>query len=605
VQFQRIHDRWNDFGDKPQSHKGKEKAKYTDEDVPRLQDTWFKQYEDIFQEQPEKLPPKREVVHRIPLKDPKKEYKYYSPRCPEYLRAQLREKMAKYICAGWWVDASVHQAVPMLCIPKKDNSLRTALDCRQRNANTYQDVTPFPDQDNIRNDVAKAKYRSKIDMTNAYEQILVHEEDIPHTAFATIYGTFHSRVMQIGDCNAPSTFQRLMTSIFREHIGQFVHVYLDDIFVYSDSIEEHEEHLKKIFDLLRKHEFHLRDTKVQLYANKMDCLGHIIDNEGIHAAESKMERIRDWRTPRNYNDVQKFLGLIQYIAPFLPDISQYTTPLSSMTSNGQSFSWRAIHEHCFQQIKNVCASTPVLRPVDLNSPEDIWVICDASVSGCGAMYGQGKSWQDCRPAGFMSKKFSNAQRNYGVSELEALAILEALLKWEDKLRGRRINIVTDHRALEFFHSKKHLSPRQTRWMDFLSRFDTDIKYVKGSLNKVADALSRYYANDTWYDTHPQSDYVNADVRLDREGDDLTQDRRKEVQEDVVKLHALRVANTLERRRSQRILNKQEQRDLEAAKLNAGMPPIDEFAFVPAVSTSNPTVHMVKICRRLYSTHTQS
>ena len=155
-----------------------------------------------------------------------------------------------------------------------------AIDCRKWNDNTFSDVTPFPDQDNICNDVARAKVRSKIDMSNAYEQILVHEDD---TAFATIYGTFYSCVMQIGDCNAPATFQRLMTSVFQDCIGKFVHVYLDDIFVFSESVEDHEKHLKVVFELLRKNLFYLREDKVQLYANEVDCLGHKIDDKGIHA----------------------------------------------------------------------------------------------------------------------------------------------------------------------------------------------------------------------------------------------------------------------------------------------------------------------------------
>ena len=111
------------------------------------------------------------------------------------------------------------------------------------------------------------------------------------------------------------------------------------------------------------------------------------------------------------------------------------------------------------------------------------------------MYGQGPSWQKCRPAGFMSKKFTTAQQNYAVHELETLAILEALIKWEDKLIGYKIHVITDHKALEFFKTQSTLTARQRRWMDYMSKFDFDITYVKGELNKVADCLSRYYESD--------------------------------------------------------------------------------------------------------------
>jgi len=187
-----------------------------------------------------------------------------------------------------------------------------------------------------------------------------------------------------------------------------------------------------------------------------------------------MSQIRNWRQPRNYNDVQKFVGLVQYLAHFLPDVSSYTGPLSAMSKNGQLFAWRPLHDKCFEMIKYICCKTPVLVPVNHDKDDPIWVICDASVSGVGAMYGQGLTWQTCRPAGFMSRKFTDAQRHYHVFEQETIAILEALLKWEDKLIGYCIHVVTDHQALEFFKTQDRLSSRQTQWMEYLSRFDFDI-----------------------------------------------------------------------------------------------------------------------------------
>jgi hypothetical protein len=174
------------------------------------------------------------------------------------------------------------------------------VDARQRNDNTLKDVTPLPDQDVIREDVARAKYRSKIDLADAYEQVRVEPRDVPKTLFSTIMGTYHSNVVQQGDCNAPATFQRLMTSIFRDVIGRFIHVYLDDIFVFSDTVEDHEKFLKVAFDRLRENHLYLKWKKCNLYADKIECLGHIIDDHGIHLDTDKMEQIRNWRTPRNY-----------------------------------------------------------------------------------------------------------------------------------------------------------------------------------------------------------------------------------------------------------------------------------------------------------------
>jgi hypothetical protein len=129
----------------------------------------------------------------------------------------------------------------------------------------------------------------------------------------------------------------------------------------------------------------------------------------------------------------------------------------AMTQNGAPFHWCLIHQRCFDMIKRICYKTPIICPIKPKRDEPIWLICDTSRTGVGVMYGQRPSWQQCRPAGFMSKKFTTAQHNYTVHELEALAILEALQKWEDKLIWYKVHIITDHKALEFFTTQVNLS----------------------------------------------------------------------------------------------------------------------------------------------------
>ncbi|GLB37195.1 putative DNA RNA polymerase [Lyophyllum shimeji] len=538
----------------------KAQGRLTPADYPRLRQQWHDEFEDMVGGTKPVLPPWREVNHEINLIDEDKQYQYHAPRCPMSLRDEFYAKINKYVDAKWWEPRSVKQAAPLLCIPKKDGSLRTPLDARQRNNNTIKDVTPLPDQEIIREDVARAKIRSKIDLTDAYEQVRVRTEDVHKTAFTTIAETYVSNIMQIRDCNAPATFQRLMTSIFRDAIGKFMHVYLDDIFIFSETIEEHEQHLRVVFERLREHSLYLKWKKCELYADRVDCLGHIINDQGIHPDADKLARIRDWRTPRNYNDIQRFVGLVNYLGHFLPDITAYTGPLMAMTQNGAPFYWRPIHQRCFDMIKRICCKTPIIKPIEPKTGEPIWLICDASKSGVGAMYGQGPTWAQCRPAGFMSKKFTNAQQNYAVHELETLAILEALMKWEDKLVGYKIHVITDHKALEFFKTQSNMTPRQRRWMEYMSKFNFDITYVKGDLNKVADCLSRYYESDTAQDVHNVYDYVNVDARIDPTGEDLPAHHYQEVVERTVEVRAMQ-ETTL--RRSQRIQERREEREIEA------------------------------------------
>lgn len=548
---------------------------WTTEDIPRLRDEWLKKYERILSGVPEKLPPMREINHEIPLIDDQHRYRYHTPRCPDALKPKVLDKIRRYVHAGWWEFKNVPQAAPMMCLPKKDGGLRTVFDCRQRNDNTIHDVSPFPDQEQIRTDVARAKYRSKIDLSDAYEQVRIVPGDVAKTAFATIYGTMISYVMQQGDCNAPSTFQRLMTLVFQDHIGRFVHAYLDDIFVYSDTIDDHQEHLGKVFDCLEKAELYLKASKCDLYSPSMDCLGHIIDDKGLHASADKMAKVREWRTPRNYNDVQKFLGLVQYLAHFMPDVSSFTGPLAEITRNGHTFTWNPIHEKCFRMIKVLSCRVPILRPIDARRTEPIWVICDVSLYGVGALYGQGEDWRTCRPAGFMSKKFTPAQHAYRVFELETIAILEALLKWEDKLLGYKINIVTDHKSLEFFKTQAHFSPRQTRWMEYLERFNYSITYIKGELNKVADCLSRYYESDRDGENHTYDEYVNADVRFDPDGDELPMERAAELRAMVTRSASkLKSKEEAEQRQKEAEELHKNEEDPEATQPEEAVEPLD-------------------------------
>ena len=140
----------------------------------------------------------------------------------------------------------------------------------------------------------------------------------------------------------------------------------------------------------------------------MDCLGNLIDEHGLHADTDKMAHIRDWHTPRSHKDVQRFLGLVQYLAHFMPTVMAYTGPLSVICRGRQPFLWKPLHDACLNHIKAIACKSPILKPIDPKINKPIWVICDMLMSGIGAMYGQGETWQTCHPSGFMSKKFTTA-----------------------------------------------------------------------------------------------------------------------------------------------------------------------------------------------------
>ena len=165
-----------------------------------------------------------------------------------------------------------------------------------------------------------------------------------------------------------------MTSIFCNCISWFIHVYLDNIFIFSRSIEEYENHLGIVFQWLRDHHLFLSKSKVDLYSKRLECLSHIIDDQGIHVDANKMWCICEWRCPRTFNDVQCFLGLVQYLAHYMPDISTYSTPLLGCVRNGCPFKWMPLLDKCFESIKTLACKALILKPIDHNNPDPIWVL---------------------------------------------------------------------------------------------------------------------------------------------------------------------------------------------------------------------------------------
>ena len=187
-------------------------------------------------------------------------------------------------------------AILLLCIPKTgaELKLRTVIDAREKNNNTIIDTTPLPNQDLIREAVASHKYTSVIDMTDAYEQMCITPEDVPKTIFTSPLRTFVSNVLQQGDCNGPSSWQRLMTYVFHDQIGVKMWVYIDNIYIFSNTISKHKEVLQYVLECLTKEHLYISPKKFNPYAIRFNCLSHFCDKFGLHASADKLELICKW-----------------------------------------------------------------------------------------------------------------------------------------------------------------------------------------------------------------------------------------------------------------------------------------------------------------------
>ena len=255
---------------------------------------------------------------------------------------QWAEKRDAYLKSGRWEITSAGNTVPMLLIPKPSThppELRTVVDLREWNKNTKKLTSPLPDIDGMLRRTARHKYRTTLDMKSAYEQIRIIPEHVPRSTVTTPDGNMVSHVIQIGDCNAPATYQALMNYLFSAYIGQFMDIYLDDIVVYSDVLDDHVAHVKSILDILKREKLYLSRSKLRFIQPVLKILGRVIDDEGIRMDPDKVNSVLSWKVPTNRDLLRGFIGSVGYLADDIPNVRIPMGILSALTGDTVLFRW--------------------------------------------------------------------------------------------------------------------------------------------------------------------------------------------------------------------------------------------------------------------------
>lgn len=447
------------------------------------------EYRDVFGELPPGLPPEREVDHRIELVPGSTPASRPMIRMAPAQQDELKKQLQELTDMGFIQPSKSPYGAPVLFVKKKDGTMRMCVDYRALNSITIKNRYPLPRIDELFDRLQGAKVFSKIDLRSGYHQIRIHADDVPKTAFRTRYGHFEFLVLPFGLTNAPATFMHLMHQIFRPLLDSFVLVFLDDILIYSRTPEEHEQHVRQVLQLLRKHRLYAKPSKCELFRERVEFLGHMIDRDGLRMMSDKVRAVREWPVPASVEEVRSFLGTVGYYRKFIHMFSDVAAPITELLQKGTKFHWDQSQQQAFEQLKDAISKEPVLTLPDPSRP--YVVTTDASGFAVGATLSQDVG-RGLQPIAFLSKKMLPAERNYPVHEQELLAIIVALREWRHYLSGARftIQVRTDHKSLRHFQSQPHLSPRQTRWLDLLAEFDFEIQYQEGKSNVVADGLSR-------------------------------------------------------------------------------------------------------------------
>lgn len=449
-------------------------------------------YQDVFPAKlPQTLPPKREMDHRILLKPGTEPIFRKQYRLSPADAAELDKQCEEHLAAGWISSSTSPFNAPSIFVGKKDGGRRWCNDNRALNEATIKDKTPLPlIEDMLARLQGPPKLYSKLDLKKGFYQIQIHPDDRYKTAFSTPKGHFQWNVMCMGLTNAPATFQALMQKVLKERLYQSVMVFVDDILIYSHSIEEHIEHVEWVLSKLREHQLYAALEKCEFGRTEISFLGHTLSAKGISVMKEKIEAIQNWPDLCNAKETRSFLGLTGYHRKWVKDYGRIAAPLTELTKPSKSFIWGENEKSAFIQLKKAITNAPVLVPADPQKP--FRVTTDASGFAVGAILSQADANGAQQPLAYYSHKMSSTERNYPVHEQELLAVFLAFKHWRCYLHGciHPVNIITDHESLKYINIQPHLSARQARIIEFLQDFDLVISYRPGSENAGADALSR-------------------------------------------------------------------------------------------------------------------
>jgi hypothetical protein len=297
-------------------------------------------------------------------------------------------------------------------------------------------------------------------LRHAYHLVRIREGDEWKTTFRTKYGSFEWLVMPFGLSNTPGAFQRFMNDVC-------VVVYLDNILIYSSDKTTHCKQVKEVLRRLRKHRLYAKPEKCEFDRKSIEYLGYILSPAGLTMASDKVQTIQDWPEPRRVKDIQSFLGFANFYQRFIYNFSDITVPLTRLTRKNISFNFGNKERDAFNYLKSAFASAPILTHWIPDRP--IIVGTDASDYALAAILSIELENGEIHLVAFHSRSFNPTKLNYDVHDKELFAIFEAFRIWRHYLDGsaRPVDVVTDHKNLEYFSTTKILNRRQARWAEYL------------------------------------------------------------------------------------------------------------------------------------------
>lgn len=435
------------------------------------------------------------ITHEIPTTSSipisSKLYRY-----PQVFKEEVDNQISKMLQQEIIQPSTSPWNSPVWVVPKKQDAsgkkkFRIVIDYRKLNEITIGDSFPIPNITDILDQLGHSNYFSTIDLPSGCHQIKMSSKDAEKTAFSTPTGHYQFNRMPFGLKNAPATFQRLMNTVLSGIQNSQCFVYLDDIVVFADNLENHNKKLKQVFKKLSEHNLKIQPDKCEFLRREVMYLGHLITENGVKPDPKKVSAVRNYPIPKQQKDIKAFLGLAGYYRRFIKNFSTIAIPLTKLLRKDAIFTWTNLQQEAFDKFKDILCSEPLLQYPDFT--QKFYLTTDASNFAIGSVLSQGNPPHDL-PIAYASRTLNKAETNYSTTDKELLAIIWSIKHFRPYLYGKKFTIITDHKPLTWLYNLKDPSSRRFRWRLSLEEYDFDILYKKGKLNNNADSLSRIPIN---------------------------------------------------------------------------------------------------------------
>lgn len=455
----------------------------TPREIPQPVQILLNKYHTVFAE-PKGLPPSRACDHSIPLTQGAQPFVIRPYRYSPALKTEIDIQVQKMLKEGIIRPSSSPFSSSVVMAKKKDGSWHFCVDYRFLNALTIKGKFPLPIIDEFLDELHGASWFTKLDLRSGFHQILLKAGEEYKIAFSTHFDQYEFLVMPFGVTGGPGTFQFAMNATLRPLLRKCALVFLDDILIYSATLEEHLEHIEAVLQLLDQDGRKVKSSKCSFAQRTIAYLGHVISEAGVATDPSKISAIQAWPTPTSVKDLRSFLGLSGYYRKFVQHYGIISKPLTNLLRKYVPFVWTAEADQSFLALKQALITAPVLALPDFTKPFTIET--DACGVGIGAILSQ-----QGHPLAYVSKALGPKNMGLSTYEKEYMAIILAVEQWRSYLQHSEFTIFTDQKSLAQLNTQRLHTAWQHKVFTKLLGFQYKVLYKKGTENGAADALSRH------------------------------------------------------------------------------------------------------------------